>query len=218
MEERLKAAAHMDKVIDRMLAANKKAKSSKGSIVSLPKAELDLLSQIELARDFIMEVLKNQNDRTQLQDVFGGDCTRLASIRAICESIEFSDMNKGDQRLSTCLRACASVENIVVDLGFGEDLRKAQDSARTAMDQAGGSSGQTRIVRSDSHPGPSPRTSPRTSPRGNGHGDTSGDGLDRQSGTILSLVKADAERREARLRQDWLSCESRLQEFLTGSE
>ena len=30
------------------------------------------------------QVLKNQSDRTQLQDVFGGDCTRIARIRAIC--------------------------------------------------------------------------------------------------------------------------------------
>lgn len=99
-------------------------KSAKGSLVKLPRAELNLLVQLELVRDIMLAILQT-GDRPSLTDVFGGDCARIARIAAICETVEFSEMNKGDQRLRLCRAACESVEKVIVDVGLGEQLRKA---------------------------------------------------------------------------------------------
>ena len=58
--------------------------------------------------------LRRQNgDRASLQHIFGGDCSRVSRIHSVLESANFTDMNAGDQRLSTCIKACESVEEIV---------------------------------------------------------------------------------------------------------
>jgi len=130
----LNNAEQFDAVMDRMVAAIAKVQESQGSIVSLPKAELDVLLQIEMARDYLMDTLRNQNDRSKLWEVFGGDCQRIARLRALLQTTKFSEMNKGDQRLPSCLNLCQSVEKIVVDLGDGEALRKAHAQASTLVE------------------------------------------------------------------------------------
>jgi len=137
MQERFRDLARMDKLLEDILAAIAKVESSQG-IVSLPKAELNLLSHIEVARDFTMKIVANQSERCKLREIFGGDCSRIARLRAICENIKLSDMNRSDQRLNTCLRACESVEKVVVDLGDGEFLRMAQARIRAAMQDGSG--------------------------------------------------------------------------------
>mmetsp|Transcript_67547 Transcript_67547/g.170458 ORF Transcript_67547/g.170458 Transcript_67547/m.170458 type:complete len:526 (+) Transcript_67547:124-1701(+) len=120
----------IDRLMDRVAAAIAKVQDAQGSIVSLPKAEFDLLKQIEDIRDFLGDALSKQNDRTGLRELFGGDRARIVQIRSMCERVSFSEMNQGDQRLKSCLSLCQSVERVVMDLGDGEALRKAQRKAR----------------------------------------------------------------------------------------
>eukprot|EP00928_Gymnodinium_smaydae_P069318 TRINITY_DN5275_c0_g1_i1.p1 TRINITY_DN5275_c0_g1~~TRINITY_DN5275_c0_g1_i1.p1 ORF type:complete len:811 (+),score=140.84 TRINITY_DN5275_c0_g1_i1:48-2435(+) len=125
--------------------AIERVKTSQGSAVRLPKAELELLGHIEVARDLMLQALVNQAGRAELQEVFGGDCSRIARLRAICEDVEFSEMNQGDQRVPTCLRACESVEKVLVESGDGVALRRAQSAARALMgDAAAGASARPR--------------------------------------------------------------------------
>lgn len=218
----------VDTVMDRMIAVVARVKASQGSLVSLSKAELDLLAQIELARDLMMEALKNQNDRTLLRDIFGGDCARLVRIRAICESIEFSDMNKSDQRLPTCLRACQSVEKVIIDLGDGEALRKAQACLEAALKEKNGLEVLSEAVAKDISAGhlQSENSTPPDSARSSRR-DAADSSADRSAERILQLLRADTERTEAQLRgeltacqekveKEILNCDSRLQEDLAG--
>eukprot|EP00931_Biecheleriopsis_adriatica_P058502 TRINITY_DN34851_c0_g1_i1.p1 TRINITY_DN34851_c0_g1~~TRINITY_DN34851_c0_g1_i1.p1 ORF type:complete len:468 (-),score=133.21 TRINITY_DN34851_c0_g1_i1:53-1372(-) len=209
MQEKFELAEKIDGVISQMLKAKAKVTSSKGSIVSLPKAELDLLGQVEVARDLVMSVLGNC-DRTLLQDVFGGDCTRIAQVRALCESIGLSEMNQGDQRLPTCLRACESMEKILVDLGMDEALQAAQVRATQSCALA-------RLVTSAATPARSPRSVECP--------ETTAPSAER----ILNIVQADAERREAHLHatlaelraelfEQLDSCKNHFEQQLTKSE
>jgi hypothetical protein len=229
LQERLQFMTQVDKVLDRMVASVTRVKNSQGSLVSLPKAELDLLAQIELARDLMMEALKNQSDRTQLREIFGGSCARLVRIRAVCESIEFSDMNKSDQRLPTCLRACQSVEKVIIDLGDGEALRKAQASLAAAIKEGSSFDVLSESVAIDSTTGfqQSELSSPPDSARSAGRRDPAESAAERNAERLLFLVRADAERTEAQLRgelaacresveKEILSCDNRLQEDLAG--
>jgi len=127
--------AGMDRVLTQMTAGIASVESSQGSVVKLPKSELDLLKQIEIARDFMLDVLKNPDPgRVLLQEIFAGDCTRIARIQSVCENVEFfSEANSEDQRLRMCLSACESVEKVLVDLGMGETLAKAVAMERSSV-------------------------------------------------------------------------------------
>lgn len=117
----------MDSILSRMEAALRLVDMAHGSIVRLPKAELELLTQFEGARDLMMSVLQSENkDRVVLQRVFGGDCVRVSRVRAVLDSVEFSDTSNTDQRAITCRSACESVEKVLADLGLGLALRCAQ--------------------------------------------------------------------------------------------
>eukprot|EP00931_Biecheleriopsis_adriatica_P050965 TRINITY_DN29525_c0_g1_i1.p1 TRINITY_DN29525_c0_g1~~TRINITY_DN29525_c0_g1_i1.p1 ORF type:complete len:550 (+),score=133.66 TRINITY_DN29525_c0_g1_i1:18-1667(+) len=129
-----------------------------GSTVRASRAKLELLWHLDAARDFLLEVLRNQSDRALLLDIFGGDCTRIARIRAICEAAsreshvramdnadstaDASDTGEagGDvfdeesiRRLRSCMRACESIEKVIEDLGLGESLHAAQEREAMAM-------------------------------------------------------------------------------------
>jgi len=210
----------MDNVLDRMVAVVARVKNSQGSVVSLPKAELDLLAQIELARDLMMEALRNQNDRTLLRDIFGGDCARLVRIRAICESIAFSDMNKSDQRLPTCLRACESVEKVIIDLGDGDALRKAQASLAAAIKDGNGLDVLSQLVPKDDTAGHAliENSTPPDSARSASRREATESLAERSSERILQLVRADAERTEAQLRGEIAACQQKIQKDVTDCD
>lgn len=217
LDDRLRALTRVDNVMDRMVAAIGRVKSSQGSIVSLPKAELDLLAQIEIARDIMMEALKYQGDRAQLRDIFGGNCARIARIRAICESIEFSEMNSGDQRLRTCLRSCESVEKVLIDLGDGEALRSAQARLAEAIQQGSGLDVLSAPVLDEAA---SPEVSAPSRQRcGSGSIESVNDNtMDRCVERLLSLVRADAARMEFKLKSELAHCTEQLQKELTGCD
>jgi len=114
-----------------------KLAAAQESVVQRPKAELDLLVNLEGARDFMEKILRMQGSRSDLEKIFGGDCMRISRTRAVLEAADFSDMNAGDQRLSTCWSACESVEKVLSDLGLGMTLRRAQEQQRQALQQKG---------------------------------------------------------------------------------
>eukprot|EP00931_Biecheleriopsis_adriatica_P082514 TRINITY_DN55953_c0_g1_i1.p1 TRINITY_DN55953_c0_g1~~TRINITY_DN55953_c0_g1_i1.p1 ORF type:complete len:322 (-),score=49.15 TRINITY_DN55953_c0_g1_i1:58-984(-) len=125
----------MDEILKNIGVAVANIETFQGSPVKLAKAEFDLLVQLEVARDVMQKILKD-GDRQVLLDIFGGDsgdCMRIARLRAVCELVHFSDMNAGDQRLQTCLRACESVEGVVRDQGLGERLKIAVDNEKAAI-------------------------------------------------------------------------------------
>merc|ERR1719469_45113 len=69
---------------------------------------------------------KTANDRSQLEDVFGGDCMRIRRIMACMQTLDdrpLSDMNKNDQRLKGAHDACDAVIKVLEDMGYGWLLR-----------------------------------------------------------------------------------------------
>merc|ERR1712113_926097 len=138
------------------------------------------------------DVLRNQSDRSLLQDVFGGDCVRLVKIQTMCESIELSAMNRQDQRLPTCINICHSMEKLLLELGNGEALSKAQEGCRDTIHDCGGLDGLVAGV-SPSIVIPFAEKTP-SSPQSQSGLENVAAGSDR----IFSIVRADAERRETR--------------------
>lgn len=104
--------------------------ASQGGYVKAAKAELHVLGEFACMRDFMHEVLEKYSDRQRMMEIFGGDCIRIARVRALCEAAQAT---LADQRLATCLAACVSIESVLVDLGLGERLRAAQARERLAM-------------------------------------------------------------------------------------
>lgn len=124
-------ADEIDAILDRIESAVQGVIEAKGSIVKLPKAELELLAHFEEARDFMMSVLKrNDKDREVLHSIFGDDCSRIARIRAALEGLPLADLSAGDQRRQECISACESVEKVMQDSGLATRLREVQAKAK----------------------------------------------------------------------------------------
>jgi len=118
--------AGVDQAIVKMEILFKKVQASKDSIVKLPKAELELLQHFEAMSECITETMQKHSDRSVLDELFGGDCTRVARIEAVLSAVEFSDMNKADQRKARLERGCKSVDGVLIDKGLGAKLKAAQ--------------------------------------------------------------------------------------------
>mmetsp|Transcript_21921 Transcript_21921/g.38497 ORF Transcript_21921/g.38497 Transcript_21921/m.38497 type:complete len:288 (+) Transcript_21921:167-1030(+) len=118
-----------DAVVQAMEKALDEVLSAQGNVVAVTRAEVNLLVEIEAARDLLLLALQSAAQRAALREVFGGDCRRIELMRAILEESTFSEMNASDQRPAECLRACESVERVLEDLGLGEALRKAREES-----------------------------------------------------------------------------------------
>mmetsp|Transcript_31348 Transcript_31348/g.73114 ORF Transcript_31348/g.73114 Transcript_31348/m.73114 type:complete len:498 (+) Transcript_31348:63-1556(+) len=126
-------AERVDEALDRMEMELRAVHASQGSIVKLPKAELELLQTLEFLRDFIMACLRSTADRKVFFSIFGGDCKRVSRIEAVLSGLELSDMNKDDQRLKFCKSACESAEQVLLDLGLGATLAEAIDREKEVL-------------------------------------------------------------------------------------
>ncbi|CAK9076496.1 unnamed protein product [Durusdinium trenchii] len=80
-----------------------------------------------------MMVTKTSENRQQLADIFGGDCSRIARIRTVLDEVVLSDMNCNDQRVRTCTEACETIEKVLEDMGLGWCLKKAQDEQKASF-------------------------------------------------------------------------------------
>merc|ERR1719362_1186328 len=126
---------NVDRLLSRLAAAYKRVSDAQGRSVALPSAELELLSILGQLRDAFLKSL--YGDREVLMELFGGTCHRVAYVRAIVNSVVLSAMTASDQRLRGCIGACASVEQVLVDMGLGEALHAAEEKAKRAL-QTGG--------------------------------------------------------------------------------
>merc|ERR1719201_1211135 len=83
--------------------------AEKGSHVRRRQAEVELMSLLEAARDFMTSLLRRDvTGRGLLEDIFGGDCCRISCLRAMLEAVRVSETSAEDQRLPMCIRACMS--------------------------------------------------------------------------------------------------------------
>jgi len=124
----------IDDILCKMESTSAKVELYKTSKVKLPMAELDYLKTLEDARDFMtMMVTKTSENRQQLADIFGGDCSRIARIRTVLDEVVLSDMNCQDQRVRTCTEACETIEKVLEDMGLGWCLKKAQSEEKASF-------------------------------------------------------------------------------------
>eukprot|EP00929_Paragymnodinium_shiwhaense_P101212 TRINITY_DN64115_c0_g1_i1.p1 TRINITY_DN64115_c0_g1~~TRINITY_DN64115_c0_g1_i1.p1 ORF type:complete len:405 (+),score=102.55 TRINITY_DN64115_c0_g1_i1:63-1277(+) len=120
----------LDRLLRALDIAFLRVHDAKGYSVRLPSAEIDLLKVLEKVRDLMSDVLKS-GSRQKLQDLFGGECTRITRIRALLDASNFSEMNAGDQRLRMCAETCTTIEKLLTELGLKEALQKARERVDT---------------------------------------------------------------------------------------
>ena len=122
----------IDNVVKKMNAAVDSLLCATGT-VQRAKAEIELLQQVELAQKFMIAILWESTDRSSLQEIFGGDLARVCRVRAVLEQLQLEKLSTGGQRLSQCLLACQSIQDVLADLGFANALRKMQEEQSKAM-------------------------------------------------------------------------------------
>jgi len=126
--------AKIDDILRKMESTSAKVDLYKDSKVKLPMAELDYLKTLEDARDFMTTMVKKTSEnRQELADIFGGDCSRIARIRTVLDEVVLSDMNCQDQRVRTCTEACETIEKVLEDMGLGWCLKKAQSEEKASF-------------------------------------------------------------------------------------
>ena len=54
-------------------------------------------------------------------------------MRAVLEQLQLEKLSTGSQRLSQCLLACQSIQDVLADLGFAYALRKMPEEQSKAM-------------------------------------------------------------------------------------
>mmetsp|Transcript_148929 Transcript_148929/g.263049 ORF Transcript_148929/g.263049 Transcript_148929/m.263049 type:complete len:310 (-) Transcript_148929:37-966(-) len=114
-------------------AANQAVRSTDPKVV--PKAEKDLLRQLEALRaamDKVMQQL-NVDDATQLNECFGGDCLYAGRCRAVLETLTFEDRSPGSNSVKGCLAGLEAVERALEATGCSDALRAAQERERKAF-------------------------------------------------------------------------------------
>jgi len=124
-------AEKVDALIAKLNVAYNKVVAAQGKSVALPAKELNLLTILGQLRDYFLQSLSG--NREVCVELFGGSCHRVAQVQAVIESLELSPMNASDQRLRGCIGACASVKEVLVDLGLSEALRKAMAEEKEAL-------------------------------------------------------------------------------------
>eukprot|EP00439_Symbiodinium_sp_Y106_P039084 s3465_g4.t1 len=129
MQPKKKAAGEaeaFDGILVKLELALSKAGGVQLGTVRLQRWELDVAAHMEAARNLMMAVLQSENEhRTVLQHVFGGDCLRISRARAVVESTLQLGLCSRQGRATDCLRACESVEQVLGDLGLGFSLRSS---------------------------------------------------------------------------------------------
>jgi hypothetical protein len=121
----------IDGIVGKMQDSVQKVDDLQGKMVKLRNAEVELLKSFEAARNYMLEMLQKPDEgREALQNIFGGDCVRIARIRLCLDSAVLSDMYASDARFPDCRNACESVEKVLEDLGLGAALRRALEEEK----------------------------------------------------------------------------------------
>lgn len=123
------SAQDIDAIIRDMETALEGIQKAKGGMVKLRKAELNLNGAMERIRDAMLESLEASTgtDRQEVDDLFGGDCTRIARIQQCLEGARFTAAMGGEGLKETAMKACISVIDVLNDMGRGAKLKAAQE-------------------------------------------------------------------------------------------
>eukprot|EP00450_Noctiluca_scintillans_P009245 CAMPEP_0194503866 /NCGR_PEP_ID=MMETSP0253-20130528/28621_1 /TAXON_ID=2966 /ORGANISM="Noctiluca scintillans" /LENGTH=110 /DNA_ID=CAMNT_0039346191 /DNA_START=52 /DNA_END=381 /DNA_ORIENTATION=- len=102
----------LDGLIGKMSRSVAKLDAASGSVVKFMQAEVDTLAVTDHVAMLMMDFVGDRKDtqRLQLQEVFGGDCTRIAMARELAETIigpppKLSEKGQKDPRPEACLKA-----------------------------------------------------------------------------------------------------------------
>jgi hypothetical protein len=125
------SGADVDILLDDLDKAFAKQQDSKDSVVRLRGAELNVLACLERLRNLMLGSLSG--DKTDVMAVFGGDCQRIARVMAVLAEVEFSDMNKNDQRLQDAENTCLAMQNVIGELGSRDAMLAAAAAARKRL-------------------------------------------------------------------------------------
>lgn len=119
-----------DQILERVSRSLDAVYGAQGTKVQLTAAQQDLLLHLELVCKLADDILRNpEPGRPVLKSIFGGDCSRIALIRATIGEIQGTMPNASDEeRLRACLEICDAVEKILQDLGYGEALKRAKQA------------------------------------------------------------------------------------------
>jgi hypothetical protein len=125
-------AGKADELMQKLGASVKKVEAAAGSSVKLKGAETGYLEIVEQVRDMFKNSVKAPDDksRVKLMDVFGGDCARIAALRADIEAVQLSDMYKSDKRPPEAIAALCCIEDIIREKGMAKQLAEAQAAAK----------------------------------------------------------------------------------------
>jgi len=104
------------------------------SAVKLHKPEVDLLENLEIARNFMYTVLKHATrGRSLLQDIFGvDDGARVSRVYHILDTAHLT-VYKDDQRLRGAREACDSVMRVLADRGVSSQMTERIHSEKPEL-------------------------------------------------------------------------------------
>lgn len=137
LENPPRTAAAMDNILNMMQVAWPQINAARGSTVKLANPEHNLLVSLESARDFMLGMLREPDPgRRHLEEVFGGDCSRIAQVRAILDAAKLSTRIICDNRVISCMNAVKSVESVLKkDCGAAVRLSVAQEKELKKMQE-----------------------------------------------------------------------------------
>lgn len=128
----LTSPAQLDDLLETIETALKLVDVNQGSHVRLTKAEIDLLGLLEVMRDSVRHIL-SLKDRSVLRVSFGGDCRRVATLRACLNSVRLSEANASDQRYADCNNTCSALEELLCKEGLADRLKMATSERKGSL-------------------------------------------------------------------------------------
>lgn len=104
----------VDRVTLRLECAQRRMRSSFGSRVRAPSAELELLETCGYARDLIGDLLRTTGgNRGELEGILGEGGSRLNRIKAALDVSAATAQMAGDNRMASCRNVCSAAERVL---------------------------------------------------------------------------------------------------------
>mmetsp|Transcript_58674 Transcript_58674/g.136956 ORF Transcript_58674/g.136956 Transcript_58674/m.136956 type:complete len:263 (-) Transcript_58674:58-846(-) len=126
----------VDSLLDRMPRAIHRCRHYKEKRVKQEQAELELLKEVSESTQIMRNALRSgKGQHAVLKSIFCDDCVRIACLRAIVESIHFSEKFASDTHVAACLKEIDSVERVLRDLGLEPVLEKRKQDARLDLER-----------------------------------------------------------------------------------
>mmetsp|Transcript_16885 Transcript_16885/g.48036 ORF Transcript_16885/g.48036 Transcript_16885/m.48036 type:complete len:387 (+) Transcript_16885:107-1267(+) len=151
----LPSVEQIDIVLGKIEKGIKDVDSASGSTVRLMRVEVDLLNHLKTTTELLEKLLRSGN-RTFLNDIFG-DCSRVARLRSALNCIKVFHFKSIDN-YPYCENACASLEQVMMDLGYQAQLEKAEKEQYSALlcERAHGILDRSKVEDSDDEPDAEP--------------------------------------------------------------